>query len=61
MVVEPKFTSSFLHENKVTKDYLIRDTTAFYAFSLPDKSKVGELAVIVTAISGEVALIVSSA
>jgi len=51
---------TYLKENVVAKDYIYKNSYAYFSFSLPSLEDVIEIDIFVTTFSGESALIVSS-
>jgi hypothetical protein len=57
--VERKYGAVYLKEGKLVKEYIPRDSYAYFVLSLPDVGEVQQANLFLTALSGEVALIVS--
>lgn len=57
--VERKYGAVYLREGKVVKEYIPRDSYAYFVVGLTDLQDVQQANIFLTALEGEVALIVS--
>lgn len=57
--IERKYGAAYLKEGKLVKEYIPRDSYVYFVLSLPDVGEVQQANLFLTALSGEVALIVS--